>query len=119
KCTINALGRIDNAAFMPRENFSQIPIPSYQMDVDTLMIFQGNYADFGYDAPVLWHEFGHGVIYATAALAFDQLATDDLSANSETGAMHEGFADFIAGAFGGNPEIGVYVGPRTGTGATL
>ncbi len=126
KCTISKLGRQDNAAFMPVENFAQIPLPALAMDVDTLMIFQGNYSDFGYDAPVLWHEFGHGVIYATAALGFDQLALDTRSANNETGAMHEGFADFIAGAFGtfsgggGNPaDIGVYVGPRFGGGATL
>ncbi len=114
KCTIDKLARQDNAAFMPKENFAQIPLPELSMDVDTLMIFQGNYADFAYDAPVLWHEFGHGVIYATAALGFDQLAVDSRSANNETGAMHEAFADFIAGAFGNRPDIGTYVGPRIG-----
>jgi len=119
KCTLDKLGRTDNAAFMPRENFAQIPLPELAMDVDTLMIFQGNRADFGYDAPVLWHEFGHGVVYATAALGFDQLAIDSRSANNETGAMHEGFADFIAGAFGGSPDVGTYVGPRIGGGTSL
>ena len=119
KCTIDKLARQDNAAFMPKENFAQIPLPELAMDVDTLMIFQGNYADFAYDAPVLWHEFGHGVVYATAALGFDQLAVDSRSANNETGAMHEGFADFIAGAFGNKADIGTYVGPRIGGGQAL
>ncbi|MBS1150947.1 MAG: putative Bacterial Ig-like domain [Myxococcaceae bacterium] len=119
KCTIDKLARQDNAAFMPKENFAQIPLPELAMDVDTLMIFQGNYSDFAYDAPVLWHEFGHGVVYATAALGFDQLAVDTRSANNETGAMHEGFADFLAGAFGNVAEIGTYVGPRIGGGQTL
>jgi MYXO-CTERM domain-containing protein len=119
QCKLDRLGRTDNAAFMAVENFDQIPLPSYKMDVDTLMIFQGNRADFGYDAPVLWHEFGHGVVYATAALSFNNLAIDTRSANNETGAMHEGFADFIAGAFGNEADIGVYVGPRIGGGTSV
>ncbi|MBX7100967.1 MAG: hypothetical protein K1X89_24845 [Myxococcaceae bacterium] len=118
-CTIDHLGHIDNAAFMPRENFAQIPVPEYQMDVDTLMIFQGAQADFGYDAPVLWHEFGHGVIYSTANLALDALALDSLSANNEGGALHEGLADFIAGAYGQNSRLGTYVGPRIGGGGQV
>lgn len=113
-CKINTLMPIGNAAFFPREQFAQLPVAAYQLDVDTLMIFQGPEADFGYDAPVVWHEFGHGVVYSTANLTFDALALDDRSANNETGAMHEGFADYLAAAFGSDPRVGVYVGPRIG-----
>ncbi len=112
-CVINGLTRIDNAAFMPVEGMSQLMIPEYMNDVDTLFIFQGNLADFGYDAPVLWHESGHGVVYSTAGLdPGASLAIDTRSANNEAGAMHEGLADYTAAAFGNDPRIGVYVGPR-------
>lgn len=118
-CRLTQLGRIDNAAFMPREQFAQIPLPDYRLDVDTLMLFQGNRADFGYDATVVWHEFGHGAIYSTAALEFGRVALDSRSANDEGGALHEALADFISGAFGNSSIVGPYVGPRTGGGATV
>lgn len=111
-CRVKAFGRIDNAAFMPVEQFAQLPIPGLATGVDTLMIFQGNAADAAYDATVLWHEFGHGVIYATAALTFDEIALDNRSANNEGGALHEGMADYISGAFGNLAEVGPYFGPR-------
>lgn len=118
-CRIDNYTRIDNAAFIAVENFMQIPLPEYRSDVDTLMIFQGAKADFGYDSPVLWHEFGHGVVYATANLGFDRLAIDTRSANNESGALHEGFADYIAASFGGDPFMGRYVGPRVGGGGGM
>jgi uncharacterized protein (TIGR03382 family) len=111
-CTIDHLLRIDNAAFFPRENFSQLPIPGFDTGVDTLLIFQGNSADAAYDATVIQHEFGHGVVYATAALTFDDVAMDAHSANNEGGALHEGFADYVAAAFNNLAEVGPYFGPR-------
>ncbi|MBK7859571.1 MAG: hypothetical protein IPJ65_13325 [Archangiaceae bacterium] len=118
-CVINSFTRIDNAAFVPKENFGQIPLPSYRNDVDTLMIFQGDKADFGYDSPVLWHEFGHGVVYSTANLSLASLALDNRSANNEGGAMHEAFGDYHAGAFGLDPLMGRYVGPRLSNSAGM
>jgi len=103
---------LDNAAFLPRENLGQLPIPGFDTGVDTLMIFQGSAADAAYDSTVVQHEFGHGVVYATAELTFDSLALDNRGANNEGGAMHEGFADYIAAAFNDLPEIGPYMGPR-------
>jgi MYXO-CTERM domain-containing protein len=111
-CRANTLLRLDNAAFFPRENFSQLPLPGFDTGADTLMIFQGNAADAAYDATVLQHEFGHGVVYATAALTFDDTAIDARSANNEGGAMHEAFADYIAAAFNNLAEVGPYFGPR-------
>ncbi len=106
----NGLMRMDNAAFMARENFQSLLIPELALDVDTLMMFQGTQADFGYDAPVLWHEFGHGVIHSTAK--FESFTVDKRSGNNEGGALHEGIADYIAAAFGQRSTIGEYVGPR-------
>lgn len=115
-CRIDTLTRIPNAAFVPTDQSMQIPLPELRNDVDTLMIFQADRADFAYDAPVLWHEFGHGIVYATAGLQFDGLAIDQRSANNETGALHEGFADYLSGAYGKDPVNGRYVGPRISTG---
>jgi hypothetical protein len=111
-CRVRGFSRIDNAAFLPVEQFAQLPIPGLSTGVDTLMIFQGNAADAAYDATVLWHEFGHGVVYATAALTFEDVALDNRSANNEGGALHEGLADYIAGAFGNTADVGPYFGPR-------
>ncbi len=111
-CVVGSFGRVDNAAFLPVEQFAQLPLPGLATGVDTLVIFQGNAADAAYDATVLWHEFGHGVVYATAALTFDDVALDSRSANNEGGALHEGFADYLAGAFGNTADVGPYFGPR-------
>lgn len=116
-CVVGSFGRFDNAAFFPVEQFAQLPLPGLSTGVDTLVIFQGNAADAAYDATVLWHEFGHGVVYATAALSFEDIALDNRSANNEGGALHEGLSDYIAGAFGNTPEVGPYFGPRAVGGA--
>jgi hypothetical protein len=118
-CLIRGFSRVDNAAFLPVEGFAQFPIPGLSTGVDTLMMFQGNAADAAYDATVLWHEFGHGVVYATAALTFNDVAIDNRSANNEGGALHEGFGDYIAAAFGNTPEVGPYFGPRAFGGAPV
>ncbi len=116
---LNSLQRWDNAAFFPKETFAQIPVPGFDTGVDTLMIFQGNGGDAAYDATVLQHEFGHGVVYATAALTFDTLAFDEHAANNESGALHEGFADYVAAAFNNDPAVGPYFGPRAAASAGL
>lgn len=115
-CRANTLLRLDNAAFFPRENFAQIPLPGFDTGSDTLMIFQGNAADAAYDATVIQHEFGHGAVYATAALTFDDTAIDNRSANNEGGALHEAFADYIAAAFNNVADVGPYFGPRVTAG---
>ncbi len=110
----NTLTHFDNAAFIAKENFDQFRIDAYSLDVDTIMMFQGGTADFAYDSPVLWHEFGHGVIHATAG--FDGFAIDERSGNNEGGALHEAIADFISAAYGKDSRVGEYVGPRQGSG---
>ncbi|MGQ0505459.1 MAG: hypothetical protein ACT4TC_09075 [Myxococcaceae bacterium] len=104
----------NNAVFVAKESFGQMPVPEYHLDVDTVVLFQGARADFGYDSTVIWHEMGHGVIHATAA--FDSFTLDSRSGNNEGGALHEGLADYLSAAYGGDPRVGDYVGPRTGSG---
>ncbi len=111
-CKTDHLARVDNAAFMPREQVASLGFPEYDLGVDTLMIFQGNSADAAYDSTVLQHEFGHGVVTSTAGLLLDAIAMDLRSANNEAGALHEGFSDYIAGAYNNLAENGPYFGPR-------
>lgn len=118
-CRANTLLRLDNAAFFPREQFSQLPLPGFDTGADTLMIFQGNAADAAYDGTVIQHEFGHGAVYATANISFDTYALDSRSANNESGALHEGFADYIAAAFNNLAEVGPYFGPRVTAGQPM
>jgi len=113
KATSDKMMYLDNAAFLPREQFAgAMAIPGISFDTDALIIWQGAKADFSYDAPVLWHEFGHGMIYSTANIDFGAIASDARSVNNEGGALHEGLADYVAVAHGNNSAVGAYVGPR-------
>jgi hypothetical protein len=116
-CTLDTLERVDGAAYVPVEEGIDIPLPGYRSGVDTIMLFQGDKADSAYDATVLWHELGHGVVYSTANLGFDTLVVGLFGANNEDGALHEAFADFTAATQGNDPDLGPYVTART-TGAT-
>lgn len=107
----NRLYRVDNAMFVAREYMEALSVPEVRTDSDLLVIYQGNAADFAYDGPVVSHEFGHAVIHSTAN--WDYFITIDArSANDESGALHEGWADIIAAITNNDPEVGGYVGPR-------
>jgi len=107
----NTMARTDNAMFVPREQMAALSVPEFEFDSDALVIYQGNTADFAYDGPVLWHEFGHGVIHSTAN--WDTVVSFDArSANNESSALDEGMADLLSAAVGNDPMVGAYVGPR-------
>jgi uncharacterized protein (TIGR03382 family) len=110
-CYVPSLTRNDNAYFAPLGSPNGLVLPQYAIDGEGLILFQGTNADFSYDATVVRHEFGHGVIDATAGLQ-PQFTIDSRSANQEGLALNEGFADFLAAAFGGITIIGPYMGPR-------
>ncbi|MBX7097268.1 MAG: hypothetical protein K1X89_06135 [Myxococcaceae bacterium] len=108
----NQLSRVENAVFMPREQMQFTSVPQYAFTTDALVIYQGNHADFAYDAPVMWHEFGHGVVYSTSN--WQTVVTfDNRSANNESSALHEGTADVFAFMTGNESKLGVYVSPRS------
>lgn len=107
----DTLSRTDNAMFVARENMAALSLPEFELDSDALLIYQGNTADFAYDGPVLWHEFGHGAIHSTAD--WDTVVSfDSRSANNESSALHEGVSDVIAAMVGNDAVVGAYVGPR-------
>ena len=107
----NVMQRMSNAYFMPRESMQAVTVPEQAFDTDALVFYQGDEADFSYDAPVFWHEFGHGMIYSTANWEH-VVNLDARSANAESSALHEGVADVIAFMTGNDPMLGGYVGSR-------
>lgn len=107
----NTLARTENAMYLARENMEFLLLPPQVLASDAFVIYQGEKADFAYDGPVLWHEFGHGVIHSTADWA-TIVTFDAYSANNESSALHEGMADVIAAITGNDPIVGVYVGQR-------
>ena len=115
---VKGFTRVDNSVYIPKEGWSQFTFgatTSYKFpDTDAILLFQGPKADFAYDGDVAYHEFTHGVIFATAN--FQGLQVDRYGALNEGGAMHEAIADFYAGAFTNDAKIGDYVGPRIDTG---
>jgi hypothetical protein len=113
----SVMARVDNAMFVPRESMGGVSVPEFSFDTDALVIYQGSKADFAYDAPVVWHEFGHGAIYSTSNWNRG-VDIDARSANDETSALHESFADIVAFMVGNESEIGQYIGPR-GVGGSL
>lgn len=114
----NDLRRVDNAAFMPREAMDTSTTPDNAFPTDALLIYQGSGADFAYDGPVLWHEFGHGMVYSTANWV-QTLSIDARSASSESQALHEAMGDIVAFMVGNTSAIGTYIAPRVGTGQAL
>lgn len=107
----NTLSRTENAMFLARENMEFLLLPPQVLASDALVIYQGQTADFAYDGPVLWHEFGHGVIHSTSDWG-TEVSFDNRSANNESSALNEGMADLFAVMTGHDPVVGAYVGPR-------
>lgn len=61
-------------------------------------------ADWAYDADVLAHELGHGVVERTANLGW--YSHDTLGIRADPGALNEGTADYLALSHKGWPQLG-------------
>lgn len=110
---IDKFMRVDNAAYIPREQWAGLPPVFGNIQTDTLLFFQGPQADFAYDGDVVLHEFTHGMIFSTSGLG-SSVKVDSRGAMDEGGAIHEGVADYFAAAMTGDPVIGDFVSPRIG-----
>jgi len=76
----------------------------------TMVIGQGRYVDYAYDADVIFHEMGHSVIqHLSPDGLFDRKMTPT-GIISEAGALNEGLADYFAITLSGDPEVGEYIG---------
>jgi Zn-dependent metalloprotease len=67
---------------------------------------QGTTVDFGYDADVIYHEFTHGIVDATAGLS--GWALDELGPDFSSGGLNEGTADYFSVTLSGDPTLGEY-----------
>ncbi|MGI5865041.1 MAG: hypothetical protein ACOX6T_23720 [Myxococcales bacterium] len=108
-----------NAAFMPRESWAELPIftTANLPQTDAIVLFQGTAADSAYDGEVIYHELTHGVVFSTANLSGPHL--DQYGALDEAGSLHEGFADYFAGAMTGDPAMAEWFGAMVSEGASL
>ncbi|MBI5549083.1 MAG: hypothetical protein HY901_34800 [Deltaproteobacteria bacterium] len=111
---VNQFMRVDNSAFLPREEWAKLPFtvtnPLDLPQTDAFAIFQGENADFAYDGEVVYHEFIHGVVYSTAQFSGPHL--DQYGAMDEGGTLHEALADFYAAAITNDPVTAEWVGAR-------
>lgn len=74
----------------------------------TAMYFgQGPNRDYSYDGDVIYHEFGHGVVFGTLNLV-QTAHLDKYGASHSNGGMNEGLADYFSAALGGDPDVGEY-----------
>lgn len=73
--------------------------------------------DFAYDADVIYHELGHGLVSQTAGLGCDAVGVclDDLGVNWIPNGLNEGFADYFAMSYTASPALGEHIGQLLGT----
>lgn len=64
--------------------------------------------DLGYDADVIYHEFGHSVIDNIAQLTYQFDMMDQWGINTGPGGIHEGLADYWAGTLTEDSVMGEY-----------
>lgn len=76
----------------------------------TLIIGQGRYVDYAYDADIIFHEMAHSVIQHLSPDGLSDRKFTDIGILSEAGALNEGLADYFAMTLSGDPEIGEYIG---------
>jgi MYXO-CTERM domain-containing protein len=113
KVTIPEFMRVDNSAFLPKEQWAALITPDNPGDLpqtDAISLFQGPSADFGYDGEVVYHEFTHAVVAATANFGGPHL--DSYGCLDEGGSMNEGTADFYAAAITNDPTVAEWVGSK-------
>lgn len=76
----------------------------------TLLIGQGKDVDYAYDADVLYHEMGHSVVQDVSPLGLFERRYGRWGIVSESGAINEAIADYLAMSVSGDPELAEYIG---------
>jgi len=72
--------------------------------------------DYAYDAEVLYHEFGHGLVEQTAGLGCADVGVciDTLGVNWIPNGLNEGMADYFSMTYTGSPTLGEHAGQESG-----
>ena len=76
----------------------------------TMIFGQGSDVDFGYDADVIYHELGHGLVAMLTPEGLNGRYERHDSTGVDAGAMNEGFADYFAFMLTDDPRLAEYVG---------
>ncbi len=76
-----------------------------------VLLGQAERVDFAYDGDIIAHELGHGVVETQLSNGYlgARRARSDAMVN-DAGALNEAFADFLANAYMGDPQLGEYIG---------
>lgn len=95
--------------------------PTFEFLFDTkkpaLFLGQATHIDFAYDGDVVYHEFGHAMVDATAKLD-GEWKLDSQGASPAPGAMNEGLADVVSSWIAGDSKVGEYSSEEGGVGET-
>ncbi|MBK8717715.1 MAG: M36 family metallopeptidase [Deltaproteobacteria bacterium] len=76
----------------------------------TMIFGQGTEVDFAFDADVIHHELGHGVVAMLTPDGLTQPATRSDGVNNDAAAINESIADYFAIMLRPNPDLAEYVG---------
>ncbi|MFH1807325.1 MAG: hypothetical protein ABIJ09_01170 [Pseudomonadota bacterium] len=111
---INDYMRIANAAYIPASTpgTQPLPIDIFDRDYDSVVMFQGDDRDFGYDGDIVYHEMTHAVIGSTTDLVFATL--DEQGSLMSPGSLNEGYADYFAASLSNDSVTGEYGGHVAG-----
>jgi len=76
----------------------------------TMLFGQGSDVDFAFDADVIYHELGHGLVaqLTPAGLSASRPRSDALVVDAV--AVNEAMADYVSVIFQGDPDLAEYVG---------
>lgn len=94
---------LEGAFFLPA---GSVLVPGVAREASALVFGQGAVVDYAYDGEAVAHEVAHAAIAATGALAAADL--DAQGFDPSTGALGEGYADYVAGVLARNPRIAEY-----------
>src|SRR5262249_8253367 len=76
----------------------------------TMIFGQGSEVDFAYDADVIYHELGHGIVAMLAPLGLTQLSLRPDGVTTDAGAINEALADYVSVMITEDPVLAEYVG---------
>ncbi|MBC8072748.1 MAG: hypothetical protein IAG13_30790 [Deltaproteobacteria bacterium] len=76
----------------------------------TMLFGQGSEVDFAFDADVIYHELGHGVVAQLAPEGLNRAATRSDGVTPDANAINEALADYISTMLTEDPELAEYVG---------
>jgi len=103
-----------NAMYVPAITPGDVPLPIdlFVRDFDSVMMFQGETRDFGYDGDVVYHEMTHAVVGSTSNLGSTTM--DEQGSLSSPSALNEGYADYFAATISNDSATGEYAAHAAG-----